>query len=592
MELSEILYQYNNDVLMKLAGLCNCSGGKRKDELVRCIHKAVMTPVSLRSLWNQLDELSKKAVAVAYHNDGEFNRDAFVAQYGSLPARAKGKWDWDVKPILLDLFLYAPGSYYFSPYFTDLYGVVPRIPADLLPLLEDLVPPLEKFQVTGVVEAPKTALNYEHKKFPLQRAETEATGLHDLNLYLGLVSQNKIPTDYGSSRTNLTGTKQIAARLLQGDFFPLEEKFRANQTIRPFGLDIFARESGLVVKGGLSEAGRQFYQTQDMELLLEAFEKWTQQGTFDELSRVSGIKGQKARGTLLTQPARRREAIIEALSWCPVGVWIELEEFYRAVKIWRFDFEVEAGTYSSLYIGYKEHGGLHGSAYWAVVKASYIKVVLWEYLGSIGALDLLYLAPEEAPRPKDAPYLDDILSPYDGLCYFRINNLGAYLFGQASEYLPAKPITQILFTINPELILTLTQPQELTPNHQSVLEQLAVRLDGVSYKLDTQQLLSTLESGGNFDFLVDFLQKRHAGPLPTEVLGWLAQLRSNLEAFKEGGPAKFIKVKMPELIELVLNDPILRKFCDAVDKKTIVIPASKEKALRARLKELEYLLLD
>jgi hypothetical protein len=125
-----------------------------------------------------------------------------------------------------------------------------------------------------------------------------------------------------------------------------------------------------------------------------------------------------------------------------------------------------------------------------------------------------------------------------------------------------------------------------------VLEQLAVRLDGVSYKLDTQQLLSTLESGGNFDFLVDFLQKRHAGPLPTEVLGWLAQLRSNLEAFKEGGPAKFIKVKMPELIELVLNDPILRKFCDAVDKKTIVIPASKEKALRARLKELEYLLLD
>jgi hypothetical protein len=47
---------------------------------------------------------------------------------------------------------------------------------------------------------------------------------------------------------------------------------------------VFARESGLVKKGQLSEAGLAFYQTQDSEILLEAFEIWTKEGHFDELS--------------------------------------------------------------------------------------------------------------------------------------------------------------------------------------------------------------------------------------------------------------------------------------------------------------------
>ncbi|MFN8454946.1 MAG: hypothetical protein U0401_09815 [Anaerolineae bacterium] len=589
MELSEILYQYNNDILMKLAGLCGCSGAKRKDELVRCIHRAVMSPASLRGLWHQLDELSQKAVASAYHNDGEFNRAAFVAQYGSLPPRPKGRWDWDVKPILLDLFLYTPNAYHFSGYYQSPH--VLRLPTDLMPLLAELAPPLEKFQVTGVTQAPKTVLAYGRKEVPLLCAETEQAGLHDLAVCLRLIHERKVPTDYTSGRANLTGIKHITAHLLNGDFFPLPEKYRANQTIRPFGLDVFARESGLVFKGDLSEDGRQFYQTQQAELLLPAFEKWTQEGSFDELSRVTGVKGQRSRNTFLTDPAKRREAVIEALSWCPAGVWIDLEDFYRAVKIWRFDFEVETVSYSSLYVGNsKDYGALHGDSYWPVVKGSYIKAVLWEYLGSLGALDLLYTAPEEALRPKDVPYFDDIFSPYDGLRYFRINNLGAYLLGQVADYVPAKPLPPALFAIHADLRVTLLNPAELTPNHRSTLEQMAVPVNGTEYHLDTQRLLSTLETGGDLDHLFSFLQRWHSGPLPAEVLAWLERLRQNSRVFSEGGRAIFIKAQSPELVAMILADPVLKKFCTAVDKKTLVIPAAKEKALRVRLKELEYIL--
>jgi succinate dehydrogenase/fumarate reductase flavoprotein subunit len=71
---------------------------------------------------------------------------------------------------------------------------------------------------------------------------------------------------------------------------------------------------------------------------------------------------------------------------------------------------------------------------------------------------------------------------------------------------------------------------------------------------------------------------------------WLAQIGQNTQAFKTSGTALFIKANSADLAELAIADPELQKYCTLIDKRTLVIPANKEKALRARLKELEYLL--
>ena len=130
MELSEILYQKTNDQLKQLAKLIGDGGANRKDDLVRCIHRAIMVPESLNRLWQQMDPLTQKAIAAAYHNEGEFNATAFVAQYGQLPKRPHSRWYWLQEPILFDLFIYDG-----------------HLPTDMMPLLEPLVPPSEKFQV-------------------------------------------------------------------------------------------------------------------------------------------------------------------------------------------------------------------------------------------------------------------------------------------------------------------------------------------------------------------------------------------------------------------------------------------------------------
>jgi hypothetical protein len=235
MKLSEILSLYNNETLKQLARLCGCSQATRKDDLVKCIYKTLMIPASLEFLWRQLDSLSKKAVAAAYHNGGEFNAAAFEAQYGSLPERPQSKWSWDVKPALLDLFLYAPHAYFAHNTYN------PILPTDMMPLIEHLIPPPDKFQVEGQPEAPKTVMGRYRNHVELICADTEQAGLHDLVAYLRLVSEGKIVTDI-SGRATLGGIKQILGSLLQEDFWPLppDGKIRVNQTIRPFGLDVFA----------------------------------------------------------------------------------------------------------------------------------------------------------------------------------------------------------------------------------------------------------------------------------------------------------------------------------------------------------------
>jgi hypothetical protein len=286
--------------------------------------------------------------------------------------------------------------------------------------------------------------------------------------------------------------------------------------------------------------------------------------------------------------------VIEALSWCPVGVWIDLQDFYRALKIWHFDFEVETTHYSNLYVGHRDYGALYGEAYWAIVKGLYVNVVLWEYLGAIGALDLLYTKPQNANLDvgTDFFYYDELyFSLYDGLKFFRINNLGAYLLGQAGEYVPSKPAPQALFFISPDLRVTLIQPDDLTPNDRSHLEQLAVPTKAGHYRLDTQQFLTALEEGADFDHLAGFLRQWHSGPLPEVVTAWLEQVQQNSRAFSTGEKAIFIKAKSADLAQMVLDDPVLNKFCYLTGRQTFVIPARREKAFRVRLKELEYILL-
>jgi hypothetical protein len=569
------LYDYYIDRYLALLG------ERRRNlntfEARELIAAPLLDPQRLRALWAQLDDLSQLAVAEAYHNDGEFVESAFLARYGRVPY-SQSKYDLDAyyrhNKILFDLFIWEN-----------------HIPDDMLPLLASIVPPVDPFRLTGLPTPPDSVLLEKRRLEPIVKL-TEQAGLNDLPVYLRLVENGELSFSVTSNRLTGGGARKLLANLLDGDFVPPPDKWRVNDLIRPNGLDVFALAGGLrTATGKLTPAGREYLHRRDPDLLLAAFETWAQSNAFDELLRLDGLKRLSAARTWRTTPSPRRAAIIEGLSWCPTDVWIEVQEFCRALQIWHFDFEIEGSAVSNIKTADLSLYSVKDPTYWAYVKTPYVKAVLWEYLGALGALDLLF-----APRDLAAVQVVNYAAPatisrYDGLFYFRINKLGAFLLGQADAYTAVTHGPQALCRIQADGAITVLEPERLLPNTRLQLEQLAAPLDPTHYQLDNQRILDALAIGQQPEEMLAFLAELQGGePVDTAVATRIQQLADNARQFTRGAQALFINVRRPELVAMALADPALGKFTHQVDARTLVIPAQREKRFRERLKELEYLL--
>lgn len=572
--LNNLLNEWNSDILKKYVYLLDgTSKLTRKADRINYISAKMLHKPTLEKIWQQLDNLSQRAISVTYHN-GEFNPTAFVAQYDSLPLRPEkeGWYSYRPEPILFDLFV-----------------IQGKIPSDLVPLLADLVLPLERFQLEGFDSAP-TGIKTDRYEWDIDAAETELVGRADLLTYLQLVEQKQVKFSPKSKRLTSASVRKVLENLMMGDFRELPESPSGRDVIRPFGLDVFAQEAGLMTRTGkLTKAGRDYLRSQDSDLFLTAFEKWTENGKFDEITRLSALSGLKSRGTRLTAPADRREKVIEALSWCPVDTWIGIHDFYRAVIIWDFDFEVEKTDYTNLYIGSRSYGELYGSSYWQVIHGLYINAVIWEYLGTIGAVDIAFVDDEYASFVQGEDlYLDGPVSQYDSLLFFKINPWGAFLLGQADSYEPSKPRKKDLFTIDEKLRIHVVA--EMLPNEQIQLEAIAKPIDETTYQLDTVNLLTAVQSGQLLDHITVFLEANHQGQLPAKATTWLAQLQQNQGAFTEKETAVLINLNQPNLLPLIQQDKTLSKLCQPLDDKTVLVTSTKQNRFQKRLKELGYLL--
>ena len=575
--LAERLWQWNSDTIKKYVTLL---GGRsnitRKADRINFVCAKLLDKTSLRTIWQQLDSVAQRAVSTAFHNVGEFDSNAFVAQYGELPPRSQKKDS-------------GYGYYRREPILFDLFVLDGQIPNDLMPLLAELVLPPERYQLEGIDELPKK-IKYGRYDWEVMSVDTESIGRADLLTYLQLVEQKQVKFGAKNNRLTAASVRKVLANLMDEDFHEAADKVTGRTVIRPFGLDVFTQESGLMTRTGkLTKAGRDYLRMQDPEIMLTAFERWSDSGKFDELQRIRHLGGLKSRGTRLTLAAGRREKLIEALSWCPVNVWIDIQDFYRAIIIWDFDFEVEKTPYTNLYVGSRYYGTLHGGNYWSVVNGLYINAVIWEYLGTIGAVDVAFAADEDASFVKDADnYIDEPISLYDGLLYFRINKWGAFLLGQEDKYKPTQPKEKALFTIGADKRLHLLA--DLLPNERLQLEAIAEPVDSQTYQLDEVKLLTAVEGGQQMDQLITFLQANQQGELSTRVSDWLSRLQQNQGAFKEAGTAVLIQLNQPSLMTLTQQDKTLAKLCQKLDDKTVLVQSSRLARFRKRLKELGYLL--
>jgi hypothetical protein len=568
----------------------------RKAELVSFI-LGQMHGDGMRRAWERLDELQRHAVSEAVHSPGSrLDPSAFSAKYGGPPPRAGTAISARGRsfPIL--------GLFFFGAWV---------IPDDLKARLRTWVPSPPACRLATVTAPPQTfaypSIRYvgngvsynSEEEIPVAVRQCSAAAEHEVHAVLRLVDEGRLSVSDRTRRPGASATRALEPLLVGGDFYPVTEgpgddEGQAEGPIRAFAWPLLIQAGGLANLRGsklaLTRAGREALRAPPAPTLRSIWERWSESTLLDELFRVDAIKGQAgSQGKRsLTAVGPRRMAIGEGLAECPVGEWVAVDEFFRFLRGAGYDFEVARNAWP-LYIADSQYGslGYDGCGGWNILQARYALCVLFEYVATLGMIDVAYVAPAGArPDFQQLWGTDDLdfLSRYDGLLCLRLTDLGAYCLGVRDDYVPPVPASVLRVLGN----LDIVAPDGLSPAEASALDRYARRTSDLVWRLDRGRLLGLVEQGTGIGQVRDFLATRCDGQLPDVVTQLLADTQTRAGRIRDGGPARLIECEDPTLAVLLLNDASTAPFCLPAGERHVVVPAGSEGAFRRGLRKLGY----
>ena len=556
----------------------------RKDELIERIVTGMLGR-GLQAIWSVLDETQQAAVAEAVHPPlGEYSAQRFRAKYQQIPSfhvgGTKSRGYSDSTRSVLGLFIH---------YVADDRSHV--VPTDLRTCLMTLVPP-----------PPAVCLHSSdipNEDDGLRMRQTERDALQDVVVMLRTVEQTRVPVSDKTALPGAAALRSITEKLAGGDFYPwAEKKDKWDQEIGPikaFAWPMLLQAGGLAVQVGgrlaLSPAGIKALSMPPAEVLRGLWRKWQKTTMIDEFSRIDVIKGQTAKGRVMTAVSPRRAAIEDALQACPVGRWVAVDEFSRFMQASDMVFAVTHDPWK-LYIGSRDYGslGYAGSSGWNILQDRYISAVLFEYAATLGIVDVAYFDPEGACDDYgDLWGTDDLafLSRYDGIREFRLTALGAYILGLSSVYLPVAIPSNVALSVLPSLQVNIVRGA-LSAEETLLLENWAVPLQANSWRLEREIALSAIEKGFDIAELQTFLATRDDMPLPEPVESFIRQCERNGKALKVSGSAVLIECRDNEAAETVAGHKETSHLCLRAGPKSLVVRIDHLDKFRERVRVLGF----
>jgi len=573
-----------DDLKQLVAFLPTFQLGTRKEELITAICNGLLGD-GLAAAWQALTDQQQSAVAEATHDfTGRHHAAQFEAKYRHIAClrekhKRKDYPDSEGRLTRLALFIYP-----------DRRSSTTGIPPDLQARLRNFVPKPCAASILSQPTLPDRA--------GLMQRQTEQHALHELAVLLRSVETERLSVSDKTAVPSSAATRLIGTKLPAGDFYPLVEKTdKYAQEIGPikaFAWPMLLQAGKLAQRNGtrlaLTPAGIKARATPPAEVLRNLWDKWVDTGLFDEFSRVDAIKGQGGSGRVMTAADDRREQVNIALSECPSGVWIDIEEFSRFVRAAGYTFEVTQDPWR-LYLGDRQYGALGYAGFhdWSILQGRFIRALLFEYAATLGLIDVAYV------HPKDADLRDfrrlwgvdelDYLSRYDGLCHFRINALGAFVLGQTNSYQPQTPASAVALLVLPSLSIQLMHGS-LTPDAALLLETWAEPMSDSSWQLDRQRTMAAIESGHDIQTLRTFLQGQHSQPLPDTVASFINRCAQDATALKLGASAVLIECRDATTAQLLAEHKQTRKLCLRAADQTLVVRAEQLEKFRAAVRGL------
>lgn len=575
----------------------------RKAELINLVERELLGP-HLRQLWAELDELQQAAVAeAAYASEPRFQADKFAAKYGALPEWKNSNWlyRYNAPAAKLDLFFYPLGQYSDHTILPEdlrqrLTAFVPEPPPLVLPSHDHLDDTLEiRYRRPGPINRSRAD---ETRRVPLTLCLREQAAQQDLLAVLRLVHLGKVSVSDKTLMPSKATLQAIAPLLQQGDYYGADAaSVNGSETgpIQPFAWVMLLQGGGLAKADGkklqLTKAGQKAMSAPPAKTLQSLWKKWQKTTVLDELRRVEAIKGQTGKGKrTLTAVSGRRSQTAQVLQQCPVGEWVIFNDLSRYMVASEQTFVVSRNpdALSVDAYGYRYFYEIGDAE--MILQEVYMKCLLFEYLATLGLLDIAYLSPQDVlPRDDDDLFITVVepLSRYDGLYALRLTPLGAFCLGLAADYIPAPITTDSTLRVLPNLDIVMTGAP-LTPAENLMMETFAESTSEAVWKLDRAVALKAAEDGHSLSEFYDFLQEASADALPTTVEQFFADCRDRSESLQDQGVARLIKCQDATLAALIANDSRTQKYCQLAGDRHLVVPLDQETRFRNGLRKLGY----
>ncbi|MBN1482907.1 hypothetical protein EH223_13315 [candidate division KSB1 bacterium] len=578
------LNQYTISDLKALAHLLSLDVPNHKAELVRWMSQYIRT--HLEQIIKELSDLEQNILSEVVHSGrGWFDEKRLYAKYGR-----------DVPRLYIDLTRVRNASklHFF------IYGG--NIPSDLRDKLQNLLPQPPDFTIKTISDLPAfiSVVTEPDKKRKLVIRETESDAWHDIQAILRLAQEGKIKVSAKTGKPTPGSTALVTGMLKGGDYLFPENESSENDSqgvlpIKAFAWPVILQGSGLAKisdsKLVLSKKGEQALNRPAHEVIEQAWRDWLKYRTFDPLSRFELIRGQRGKGKrYLTPPMDRHYEIEDALCEVPANEWILCDDFSRFVQAEHY-FQVSRNLWT-LYFSELQYGalGYEGFSKWNILQGRYILLFLFEYAATLGLIDIAYTHPAGARyNYRNIWGLDDasFLTRYDGLMYFKINNLGQYCLGHTTEYTRPAISEKHMLSLDDDLMIKIVVP--LQPGDISYLEKIADQIDKDMWQLNGKKLLAFIEDGESIENVSRFfLQRAEGKSLPVEFGDFLQDVKLRSTIVSDEGEVQQFRITDESALQILKNKQKPSDKFRVLNDGTILVPKRAVKAFREELHELGF----
>lgn len=565
----------------------------RKEILKKQIIKLLSRKSFIKEMWKMLSETEKYAVSEAFRNkNASIDIDKFNAKYRT------------------DLFIPEHGSTYYYFDSDDIKNPDTKIhafflnnhtiPEEIIMSLTDLVYSTKSIEIECSSEMPVT----EDKEIRVFNGEESVK--HDLYIVLDLVSKEKIKVSEKTRKPSEASQKLIADMLIDKDFFnpsefPKKSKYHeVPGYIRAYAWSLLLQEGKMAAysKGKLSltKVGTKNLSRPMAEIVKEMLTHWMAQKEIDEFNRIDLIKGQnpRSRNKSLTNVLDRKKAILSALKSCPANKWIAIDEFSRFMMAKGLDFQVAEDPWA-LYIVDREYGslGYEGSDSWEIFQERYIMALFMEYFTTLGIIDIIFKHPDNARNDcSDLWGMDEyaFLSRYDGLLYFRINELGSYCLEKKKEYVNNKKNSVVEKKIELLKNFEIYIKKELSSSEKFFLEKISVKKQDFIWQLSEAVILDSVEKGITYDDIKQFLVSLSGNSIPKNIDLFLEKIKNNIEQFTGSFHADVFSFRDSNIALEISEKRTMKKFCYLCGSNAVAVKKDKLNTFYSELKKMGYVI--